>query len=140
MAKREQYFDQAEELYVVKQLGFEAIARELGLGEKTVRNWAKGGGWAEKRAALLRKRQGMHELMYETAYLLMQSIRDDLAAGTPVEPGRLYSLKQMVGIIQASLKYERDAGIEPAEPETTPSKELSLSAEKLEQIKQIMNF
>lgn len=137
MSKRDQYYDQAMELYVVKQLSFEAVAQELGLGERTVRNWAKDGGWQEKRAELLGKRQSMHELMYETAYLLMQSIRDDLSSGNPVEPGRLYSLTQMVKTIQASLKYERDAGMEDEEPKEA-SKTLSLTEDTLSQIKQLL--
>lgn len=139
MAKRDQYFEQAQELYVVKQLSFEAVARELGLGEKTVRNWAKEGGWAEKRAELLRKSHGMHEMLYDTAHMLAESIRDDLAGGKPVEPGRLYALKQLVEILKKSHEYERESGA-TEKPEEPAKREFSLTAEKLAEVKQILNL
>ncbi len=133
MSKREQYYEQAQELYVVKQCSFDEIGRRLGIAEKTVRTWAKDGEWASKRAALLSKRGTMHEMIYDTAYMLLESLRKDLADGVPVDPGRLYAINRLIATIEQSRKYEQVVGIDT--PKEEAPVDTKLTEEKLEEIR-----
>ncbi len=58
MAKKHLMIE-AERLYVEYGLSFENIASRLDVSEKTVRNWAKAGGWQAKRKEYLESEKKM---------------------------------------------------------------------------------
>jgi hypothetical protein len=136
--KKGQYYDQAMEMYVVKQMTYNEISAQLGVAEKTLRNWAQEGDWAEKRAEQNRKRRTLHEMMYDAAEQIMASILADLAAGNPVDPGRLYAVNRMISALERSREYEVATGKADEKP-VTPV-DAKLSAEKLQEIKDMLRL
>lgn len=136
MAKKDALYEQAQELYVVKQQTFEEVARRLSVSEKTVRTWAKEGEWMRKRSELLAKRSTMHEMIYDLAYQLLLGTQAELAAGAVVDTGRLYAINSLLATIERTRKYEQQVGIE--EPEDAKPESRTLTPERLEQIRQEM--
>ena len=55
--KRNDLAPAAEQLYVYEQREFKEIALELRCSERTVRTWAKRGGWQDKRKRYLSSKQ-----------------------------------------------------------------------------------
>jgi len=106
MAKKAQYFNEAERLYVVEQCTIAEIASRLRLAEKTVRNWKDEGDWETKRLQYVRSKQSFHEELYEFARKLMQSIKEDMEAGEKVETGRLYTLTRLLPMLVKVKDYE----------------------------------
>lgn len=106
MAKKAQYFNEAERLYVVEQCTLAEIASRLRLAEKTVRTWKDEGDWETKRLQYLRSKQSFHEELYEFSRKLMQSIKDDIDAGEKVETGRLYTLTRLLPMLVKVKDYE----------------------------------
>ena len=106
MAKKAQYFNEAERLYVVEQCIIAEIASRLRLGEKTVRNWKDEGDWETKRLQYVRSKQTFHEELYEFARKLMNSINEDMEAGEKVETGRLYTLTRLLPMLVKVKDYE----------------------------------
>lgn len=133
MTKRNEHLDAAREMYVIKHLTFSEIALHLGVADKTVRNWAKDGAWQERRQELVQQHQSMHELLYESAYLILQTIRNDLKDGKPVDTGRFYAIKQMIAMLEQSRSYERTEGL--AEEQKEPERELVVTEELLSKFK-----
>jgi uncharacterized protein YjcR len=70
--------DTAQRMYVEDLMTFEAIAKELGCSERTLRNWAGPGKWDEKRKKFRAFQESLHEDSREIATLLAQKIKDQL--------------------------------------------------------------
>lgn len=119
MSKKSEHYDEAEQMYVTQHLSFNAIATRLKIAEKTVRNWAEGGDWHAKRKSLNQKRQSLNEMMYDSAYLIMESIKRDLAEGKPVDAFQLNSVKGMIAMLEKSRTFEQSTGKEEV---VTPEK------------------
>jgi hypothetical protein len=109
MAKKAQYFNEAERLYVVEQYTLAEIASRLRLAEKTVRTWKDEGDWETKRLQYMRSKQSFHEELYEFARKLMSSITADMAAGEKVDTGRLYTLTRLLPMLTKVKDYEEVA-------------------------------
>jgi len=137
MSKKAEYYDEAERMYVTQQMTFNEISSRLKIAEKTVRNWAEEGGWQAKRSELMKKRKSLHEMLYDAAQLIMQSIVKDLEDGQPVDAGRLYSVRGMIATLEKSRTYEVQTG--NADEQVT-KKEVGLTAEKLAEIKDLLRL
>jgi uncharacterized protein YjcR len=70
--------DTAQRMYVEDLMTFEAIAKELGCNERTLRNWAGPGQWEEKRKKFRAFQESLHDDSREIATLLAQKIKDQL--------------------------------------------------------------
>lgn len=106
MAKKQLYFSEAERLYVNDQCAPAEIASRLRLGEKTVRLWKDEGQWDRKRAEYLASRRAFHEELYDFSRILLQSIKDDIAAGREVSPGRMFAFTKILPNILKVKDYE----------------------------------
>lgn len=106
MAKKAQYFNEAERLYVVEQCTLAEIASRLRLAEKTVRSWKDEGDWETKRLQLVRSKQTFHEELYEFTRKLMNNIQEDMTAGEKVDTGRLYTLTRLLPMLVKVKDYE----------------------------------
>ncbi len=121
--KKQQYAAIAERLYVVEQYTFEAIAKELGLSDKTVREWAKDGNWQAKQAALVQQRSALHEDLYAFARKLVKLISLDLdrlsEPTVEADPGRdgriesrINSLSRLLDKLPKAKGYEQQIRME----------------------------
>ncbi len=106
MAKKAEYFDTAERLYVVEQRTLAEIAAETGVAESTLRLWKRQGQWSKKRKQYLESRQAFHEELYQFTRMLLKSIKNDLASGKKVDSGRLYALGKLLPMITKIKDYE----------------------------------
>ena len=106
MAKKAQYFDVAERMYVVEQRTLAEIAAETGVAESTLRLWKRQGGWSKKRKQYLESRQAFHEELYQFTRLLLKTIKEDMANGKKVDSGRLYALGKLLPMITKIKDYE----------------------------------
>lgn len=96
--------DTAQRMYVEDLMTFEAIAKELDVSERSVREWAKMGNWDEKRKKFREFQENLHEDTREIVIFLAKKIKDQLFAG--IEPSR--DLMNSYTKIAASLLRMRD--------------------------------
>jgi len=97
MSKKDLYFSQAENLYVVEQMPVDAIGRQLKINEKTIRSWRDAGEWPRKRADFLASKHCLYSDIYELCGLIVKNALEDLRAGKKVSTGQLYALVPMLG-------------------------------------------
>jgi hypothetical protein len=118
MAKKAQYYAEAERLYVNEHCSITEIASRLKLAYKTVQTWCDVGAWQDKRRDYIAARQSFHEELYCFARELIHGIREDMKAGVRVDPGRLYAATKLIPTIAKAKDYEeaakKDAGSAPA--------------------------
>ncbi len=84
--KRNDLAPTAEQLYVYNQYEFKEIALELKCSERSVRTWAKRGGWQDKRKRYLCSKQATKAEFVEFVRSLLRDVSAELEAGT--EPSR----------------------------------------------------
>ena len=124
MAKKAQFFAEAERLFVQEQQTCAEIATRLSLGECTVREWKAEGAWDDKRSQYLTSKASFHNELYEFARVLMAQIKRDMADGKDISSGRLYSLAKILPMITKAKDLdeimEKEADKE-AKPKMDPS-------------------
>ena len=120
MSKQQLYGAEAERMYVIEQLTIAEIASRLRVNEKTIRSWKEAGDWDLKRGAYLKTKQSFHEELYEFGRLLLKQIREDMAAGTPVDANRLYTLTRLIPQLVKVKDYEEIAKQRDNEPGKEP--------------------
>jgi len=114
MAKKDVYFDEAEELYVIQALTLESISKRIPVSTRTLQEWSKQGNWERKRADRLRNRRVSRQETEDLYLMLVRNVKRQFEAageGEDAEPvvidpvqGRL-----ILGIQRALLdakKYE----------------------------------
>ena len=108
MVKKTTLAPYAKELYVEKFMSIDAIAKQVGVNERTIRRWKEAEKWDCERAEHLKSKTPFHEDLYKFSHTLFNSIKQDMENGKKVEPARLYmsaKLTKMIGLIK---KYEDD--------------------------------
>lgn len=105
-SKKEQYYDEAERLFVIEHIGLEEIGIRLKLARKTLMRWKEAGDWDSKRKQYLRSRQTFHEELYEFAKKLMNGISADIDAGENIDTGRMYAFCRILPMIHKVKDYE----------------------------------
>lgn len=104
--KKEQYFKDAERLYVEDLNTLSEITGKYKLSLKTLQNWKKDGCWEEKRKKYQDKRQSLHEELYDFARALLKSVKEDMENKVRVDPGRLYALNNILYSLKITKNYE----------------------------------
>ena len=115
MAKKEQYFAQAERLYVEEYKTLKEIGSLLNLNEKTVRAWRNEGQWESKRETYLKTCLPFHEEIFHFSKLLMDSIKEDLKNNKKVDQGRFYTFTKLLPLISKVKEYEESKGKPPTQ-------------------------
>jgi hypothetical protein len=116
MAKKAQYFADAERLYVEGQHTCSEIAVKLSIHPKTVENWKNEGAWDEKRRAFITEESSFHEDLFRLCRSLMKNIQSDLDNGAKIDPGRMYAFTKLIPNFMRVKEYEdamaqsKDAG------------------------------
>nr|BDD48254.1 hypothetical protein 4 [bacterium] len=81
MNKKELFFDEAEQLYVVEQMSIRKTAARLRLAPSTIFKWKKAGDWGKKREELIKTQSNMQKEIFELGgrllYMLMKLIKKD---------------------------------------------------------------
>ena len=125
MVKKTTLAPYAKELYVEKFMSIDAIAKQVGVNERTIRRWKNAEKWDCERAEHLKLKTTFHEDLYKFSHTLFNSIKQDMEEGKKVEPARLYmsaKLTKMIGLIK---KYEDDVAKSKANKTKEPTKRLT---------------
>jgi predicted transcriptional regulator len=104
----------AQRMYVEDLMTFEAIAAQIGVSERTVREWAKEGRWDEKRKKFREFQESLHDDAREIATLLAQKIKEQLGEGKEPSNHLLNSFTKIAASMIRMRDYEKaiaaDAG------------------------------
>jgi uncharacterized protein YjcR len=131
MAKKAELFATAEAMFVQQFATVAAIAEQLGIAEKTVRNWKAEGNWDAKRQELLKRSGSIADEMYELGMNLLALAKKDVAEGR--EPSRhilTFIVQCGRGAEQAKRFEEASKPIEEDVKPVTAITEESLAATK----------
>lgn len=127
-SKKEAFYEHAERMFVEHGCTRENIAERLGLGEKTVRNWALDGGWEAKKAALMKTVTAANIGVHEVIRKYTIAIQADLDNGVVVDKQRIDALTKLVKAVGGLKKYEDQVAQEKVDLE---KKELAGSEDAL---------
>lgn len=134
MVKKTTLAPYAKELYVEKFMSIDAIAKQVGVNERTIRRWKEAEKWDCERAEHLKLKTTFHEDLYKFSHTLFNSIKQDMENGNKVEPARLYmsaKLTKMIGLIK---KYEDD--VAKSKKETSKETPKGLTSEIIQEIEE----
>jgi predicted transcriptional regulator len=109
--------DQAQKMYIEDFMTFEAIARELDVSERTVRNWASEGAWDLKRKKFREFQESLHEDAREIATLLAQKIKEQLGEGKEPSNHLLNSFTKIAASMIKMRDYEKSIAAESGDTE-----------------------
>jgi uncharacterized protein YjcR len=130
MAKKQQYFAEAERLYVSEQCTLAEIASRLRLAEKTVRTWKDDGDWETKRAVMVKEKQRFDEELYMFARKLLTNIMADMDNSKEPSASRLYTLTKLLPQLTRIKEYE-DTVVAKREKDSSAKAGLSADVLKL---------
>ena len=104
--------DTAQRMYVEDLMTFEAIANELGVNERTVRNWANDGRWDEKRHKFRQFQENLHDDARDIAALLAQKIKTQLENGQEPANHLLFSYTKIASSLIKIREYDKNIAAE----------------------------
>ena len=106
MSKKQKYLEEAEKLYVEKQLTLREIAAKLPVGYSTLRNWKEQEDWDRKKKDHLLAAEAFHLELYKLGREIAAEIRRDTRTGVEIKPARYYALGRIMDIVDKTHKYE----------------------------------
>lgn len=106
MSKQDVLMANAERLYVLEQMTALAVAKKVGVNERTIRRWKNDNQWDIKRKQYLKSKSLFHEELYNLARKLMSSIEFDLDNGEKIDRNRLFAFTKMLPLITKIKEYE----------------------------------
>ena len=109
MAKKPELYPEAQRLYTQERLTFEAIAQQLPVSDRTLREWAKEGEWAERRAAFEDVQTKSHDKLHRMLGLLIDRACNAIEEGTDPNPAQLNFIKGMAPSLVKLKAYEENA-------------------------------
>lgn len=109
--------DTAQKMYVEDLMTFEAIAKELDVSERTVRNWATEGNWDLKRKKFREFQESLHDDAREIATLLAQKIKEQLGEGKEPSNHLLNSFTKIASSMIKMRDYEKAIAVEAGNAE-----------------------
>lgn len=111
--------DQAQRMYVEDLMTFEAIAAEIDVSERTLRNWAKEGNWDMKRKKYMKFQENLQDDAREIAGLLAQKIKEQLGEGKEPANHLLFSFTRIASSLIKIREYEKTVAAEEARSESS---------------------
>ena len=116
MAKKPEYYTEAQRLYVQERLTFEAIAEKLAVSDRTLRTWAQEGEWIERRETWTEVQTQSHDKLHKMLGLLIDRACEAIEEGKDPNPAQLNFIKGMAPSLVKLKAYEETAlGAQPGE-------------------------
>lgn len=106
MSNKAFLMSEAERLYVYEFNTIEEVASKLRLSTKTISRWKLKEDWEYKQKAFLKSKQSFHEELYELARNLIKGIKEDMAMGEKIDPGRMYAFCKIIPLFAKVKDYE----------------------------------
>lgn len=104
--KKNEYYAQAEQLYVTLNYTLIEISKQLGVSERSLRYWKEEGKWEEKRAEFMNLSTKLHADLYELANDLTKDIREKIKVGIDPASSKLYTLVKLLPLLTKTKEYE----------------------------------
>jgi hypothetical protein len=114
MAKKPEYYAEAELMYVQDRLTFEQISDKIGVSERTLRTWAKDGDWSGRRESIEDVRSKSHDKLHKIMDLLLDKAIEALGEGKEPNQAQLNFIKAMSPSLVRLQNYEDKAMPVPA--------------------------
>lgn len=128
MAKRDDHYKAAKELYVTDMLTYEQIAERLPVSDRTLREWGKSGQWAEQRESVADVedlRGKSHEKLHKLMDRLLDKAIKNIEEGDQPNQGQLNFIRSMAPALVRLQTYEESAQPDPTAPVAEKPKQLS---------------
>jgi len=109
MSKKPELYPEAQRLYVQERLTFECIAQQLPVSDRTLREWARDGEWAERRAAFEEVQTKSHDKLHKMLGLLIDRACSAIEEGKDPNPAQLNFIKGMAPSLVKLKAYEENA-------------------------------
>ena len=133
MAKEQDFYSEAQQLYVHEHTPFEVIATMVPVSDRTLRTWAKKGDWAERREAYEDVQTKSHDKLHRMLSLLIDRACTDIEEGKAPNPAQLNFIKAMAPSLVKLKAYE-----ETAAPATTGEAEKAQATSRYETVMEEM--
>lgn len=133
MAKKPDYYAEAELLYVQDRLTFEQISDRIGVSERTLRTWAKDGDWSGRRESIEDVRSKSHDKLHRVMDLLLDKAIQALDEGKEPNQAQLNFIRAMSPSLVRLQTYE-----EQAKPGTPGDDDKAAAASRYETVMEEM--
>lgn len=118
MAKKAQYYQAAEQLYVFEHLGLADIAARIPVSERTLGDWSREGNWDEKRQNHMQQQTTTTEKLHKVVDKMAEKIIEKLDQNEDPSQSQLYLLGKLSPILVRMQKFEESVQ-KPAEEGVT---------------------
>ncbi len=115
----------ALELYAEKFMTLSEIAKKLKVNEKTLYRWKKADNWEEKKYKFIKNQSSLHQDLFRLGYVLLKSIKNDMAIGKKIESARMYFAMKIFNLLKIVKGYEDEIAAEKRKMAETKPKGLS---------------
>ncbi len=115
----------ALELYAEKFMTLSEIAKKLKVNEKTLYRWKKADNWEEKKYKFIKNQSSLHQDLFRLGYVLLKSIKNDMAIGKKIESARMYFAMKIFNLLKVVKGYEDEIAAEKRKMVETKPKGLS---------------
>lgn len=125
MAKKAQFFTEAERLYIDGHQTLESIAAKLKISERTVWAWKEEGDWETKRAKFLEAASSTHEKTFTLYNLILKRVTEQLENNQEPSQSQLYTLTKLAPLFAKIQTYE-ESQVRKGAPEATALSESAI--------------
>lgn len=115
----------ALELYAEKFMTLSEIAKKLKVNEKTLYRWKNADNWEEKKYKFIKNQSSLHQDLFRLGYVLLKSIKNDMAIGKKIESARMYFAMKIFNLLKVVKGYEDEIAAEKRKMAETKPKGLS---------------
>jgi len=112
MTKKFKLENLARELYVEKNMLQEAIAKQIGVSERTIRRWKIANNWDKQRLEYVRIKKSFHEDLYDFSRKLMAKLENDMENKENIASARFFTAARMLPLIEKVKAYEDEVARE----------------------------
>lgn len=118
MAKKAQYYQAGEQLYVYEHLGLADIAKRIPVSERTLGDWSREHDWDEKRQRHMQQQTTTTEKLHKVVDKMAEKIIEKLDQDEEPSQSQLNLLGRLSPILVRMQKFEESVK-QPAEEGVT---------------------
>ena len=112
MTKKFKLEELARELFVKENMTQEAIAKQIGVSERTIRRWKIANNWDKQRLEYVRIKKSFHEDLYDFSRKLISILQRDMENKANIPPSRYFTAARMLPLIEKVKAYEDEVAKE----------------------------
>lgn len=106
MAKKSEYYQIAEQLFVVDRLSVSDIAKRIPVSERTVGDWRRDGQWDDRRDTMAALQTSTTEKLHKLVDKLIDNTVASIEGGTEPSQSQLYLIGKLTPALIRMQKFE----------------------------------